>query len=90
MEGLKYYIENDPKAYNPDGTLHQHLQEAVLVYSEEDEAYCREHGVNDATFARYQSFKKRFLELGANNGNPVKDMRSFADTFWYYFMFKKI
>ena len=90
VEGLKAYIENDPKAYNPDGRLHQHLQEAVLVYSEEDEAYCREHGVTDATFTRYQAFKKRFLELGANNGNPVKDMRSFSDTFWYYFMFKKI
>ena len=90
VEGLKSYIENDPKAYNPDGSLHQHLQEAVLVYSEEDEAYCREHGVTDATFSRYQSFKRRFLELGASNGNPIRDMKSFSDTYWYYFMFKKI
>ena len=90
VEGLKAYIENDPRACNPDGSLHQHLQEAVLVYSEEDEAYCREHGVTDATFTRYQAFKKRFLELGASNGNPVRDMKSFSDTYWYYFMFKKI
>ena len=90
VEGLKSYIENDPKAYNPDGSLNQHLQEAVLVYSEEDEAYCREHGVTDATFSRYQSFKRRFLELGASNGNPIRDMKSFSDTYWYYFMFKKI
>ncbi|MBR4755649.1 MAG: hypothetical protein IK076_01760, partial [Bacteroidales bacterium] len=90
VEGLKAYIENDPKAYNPDGSLHVHLQEAVLVYSEEDEAYCREHGVTDGTFSRYQSFKRKFLELGASNGNPIRDMKSFSDTYWYYFMFKKI
>ncbi len=90
VEGLKAYIENDPKAYNPDGSLHVHLQEAVLVYSEEDEAYCREHGVTDGTFSRYQSFKRRFLELGASNGDPIRDMKSFSDTYWYYFMFKKI
>ena len=90
VEGLKSYIENDPKAYNPDGSLHIHLQEAVLVYSEEDETYCREHGVTDGTFNRYQSFKRKFLELGASNGNPIRDMKSFSDTFWYYFMFKKI
>ncbi len=90
VEGLKAYIENDPKAYNPDGSLHVHLQEAVLVYSEEDEAYCREHGVTDETFSRYQSFKRKFLELGASNGNPIRDMKSFSDTYWYYFMFKKI
>ena len=90
VDGLKAYIENDPKAYNPDGSLNLHLQEAVLVYSEDDEAYCREHGVTDATFSRYQSFKRRFFELGASNGNPIRDMKSFSDTYWYYFMFKKI
>lgn len=90
LEGLKAYIENDPKAYDADGKLHTHLQEAVLVYSEENADYCREHGVTEATFNRYNSFKKRFLELGANNGNPIRDMKSFSDTFWYYFMFTKI
>ena len=90
LEGLKAYIENDPKAYDSEGKLHTHLQEAVLVYSEEDADYCREHGVTEATFNRYNAFKKRFLELGANNGNPIRDMKSFSDTFWYYFMFTKI
>ena len=90
LEGLKAYIENDPKAYDADGNLHTHLQEAVLVYSEEDADYCREHGVTEATFNKYNSFKKRFLELGANNGNPIRDMKSFSDTYWYYFMFTKI
>ena len=90
LDRLRDYIENDPGAYDSEGNLPVRLQEAVLVYSEEDEAYCREHGVTDATFSRYNAFKKKFLESGANNGNPLKDLKSFSDTFWYYFMFTKV
>lgn len=90
MEGIKEYIETDPKAYDGQGNLNVHLQEAVLVYAEEDENYCREHGVTETVFTRYKAFKKKFLELGANNGDPVTGLKSFSDTFWYYFMFQKI
>ena len=90
LDGLRDYIENDPKALDSEGNLPIRLQEAVLVYSEDNEAYCKEHGVTDSTFSRYNAFKKKFLESGANNGNPLKDLKSFSDTFWYYFMFTKV
>ena len=90
IEGLRAYIENDPGAYGPDGSLHPLLQEVIKIYAENDEAYCREHGVTDETFKRYDSFKKRFIQAGNKGGNPVRDMKSFSGTFWYYYMFTEI
>jgi len=89
IEGLRYYIENEPKAYDTEGNLNTYLQEVIMIYSEGNDDYCREHGVTDATFKRYEAFKKRFLELRATNGDPIRQMKSFSNTFWYYYMFIK-
>ena len=90
IEGLRRYIENDPGAYGPDGSLHPLLQEVIMIYSEGDKDYCREHGVTDETFKRYDSFKKQYLRAGNNGGNPLRDMKSYSNSFWYYYLFTKI
>lgn len=87
IEGLRHYIENVPEAYDKQGNLHAHLQEAVMIYAEGDKEYCKAHGVTDETLNRYEAYRKQFISLKTNGGNPSSVMRSFAGTFWYYYMF---
>lgn len=87
IEGLRHYIENVPEAYDGQGNLHPHLQEAVLIYAEGDRDYCEDHGVTVDTFERYEAFRKKFVTLRNSGSNPVTGMKSFSKTFWYYYMF---
>lgn len=69
--------------------LPRSFQEAVIATAEADTAYWHRHGVTDATVKRFNEYKQT---LFANRGNPNASnvMRQrFADTFWYYLMFKK-
>ena len=87
IEGLRHYIENVPEAYDEHGDLHPRLQEVVLIYAEGDKDYCKAHGVTDETLSRYEAFRKQYISLKTNGGNPSSVMKSFTGTFWYYYMF---
>lgn len=87
IEGLRHYIENVPEAYDEHGDLHPRLQEVVLIYAEGDKEYCKAHGVTDETLSRYEAFRKQYISLKTNGGNPASVMKSFTGTFWYYYMF---
>ena len=87
IEGLRHYIENVPEAYDEHGDLHPRLQEVVMIYAEGDKDYCKAHGVTDETLNRYEAFRKQYISLKTNGGNPSSVMKSFSGTFWYYYMF---
>ena len=59
----------------------------ALIYAEGDKDYCKAHGVTDETLNRYEAFRKQYISLKTNGGNPSSVMKSFTGTFWYYYMF---
>lgn len=64
------------------------LQQAVIGCAETDRDYCVRHGVTEQTFARYELYKRQFVECRNRQANPAVQMRSsFGNTFWYYLMF---
>ncbi|MEG1523204.1 MAG: DUF6057 family protein [Bacteroidales bacterium] len=68
--------------------LPQSMQEAVMVYADNDPDYRKRYAISQHTVARY---KKCAALLHANEGN--RDIASivnseFGNTFWYYLIFK--
>lgn len=83
MQGVKYLIEK-----TGGRPLPELMQQAVTVYAEHDEEYCRNHGVSDETINRFMSFKQAVLNARRNNMNQQTALASYRGTFWYYYMFE--
>lgn len=83
MQGVKYLIEK-----TGGRPLTELMQQAVTVYAEHDEEYCRNHGVSDETINRFMSFKQAVLNARRNNMNQQTALASYRGTFWYYYMFE--
>lgn len=83
MQGVKYLIE-----MTGGRPLSELMQQAVTVYAEHDEEYCRSHGVSDETISRFMSFKQAVLNARRNNMNQQTALASYRGTFWYYYMFE--
>lgn len=71
-------------------TLPLSFQEAVIVLNEGAPDTWKERGVSQPVIARFEQFKKYILEH--RNKPNVADFvkKSYGDTFWYYYMFKKL
>jgi hypothetical protein len=69
--------------------LPESFQEAVIILSEQDPASWERYHIPDATVQRFAAFRKQVID---NKGNPSLSellMRSYGDTYWFYYMFKK-
>jgi hypothetical protein len=66
------------------------FQEAIIILSERDPGFRERFPVSEATMRRYDGFRKQVLAHRKNTAAlPALMYRSFGDTYWYYFMFKK-
>jgi len=63
------------------------VQQAITVYAEHDEEYCRSHGVSEETINRFMSFKQTVINARRTNANLQATLASFKGTFWYYYLF---
>lgn len=66
-----------------------HFQEAVVLIYENEKERWDELGVSSSVKERYDQYRKLFLE---NRGTPLlhqKMARTFGNTYWFYYMFKK-
>lgn len=69
-------------------TLPQILQEAMLVFNENNFEYCKQYGVADETIKKYIDFKNKFFSAQRARRNPVAILKSeYGRTYWYYFLF---
>lgn len=84
---IKYFVET----YHGTEVLKDvplHLQEAIIIYSEQQEEYWREYGVSNQVISRYNEFKTMYLQ-NKNKSNPARLLKaSYGDSYWYYFIFK--
>ena len=71
--------------------LPQILQEAMLVFNENDIEYCKRYGATDETIKKYQDFKDKFLSARRTRRNSVAVLKSeYGHTYWYYFLFNNV
>ncbi len=68
--------------------LSKSLQEAVIIYSENDPDYWGRYGVSDEIINRFSSFKRLILDNKGKTSIASTVNRYYGDTFWYYFMYK--
>jgi len=72
-------------------SLPKSFQEAVFILSEQDAEYWKKYHIPELTIRRYTEYRKQVL---ANKGSQASLQgllyRTYGDTYWYYFMFKKI
>lgn len=90
LERLQSYIEAN---YGTPAleSLPNVLQEAILVYAEDDIEYGKKYGVSEETIERYRHFRKRFIDLRDSRSDPTGTLRhQFGNTFWYYYLFQPL
>lgn len=68
----------------------QILQEAMIVFNENDMDFCRKHGVTEETLTRYDEFKRQFIAFQRTKRNPAALKAGFGKTYWYYFLFNPV
>jgi hypothetical protein len=90
MAAFKEFVET---MYGTDAlpALPKSFQEAVIILSEQDPDYWARFHVSEATAQRYADFRQQVL-ANRNNASalPAQMQHRFGDTYWYYFMLKKI
>jgi hypothetical protein len=71
--------------------LPKSFQEAVIILSEQDPEYWAQFHVSESTMQRYADFRQKVLaNRNSASSLPALMQQRFGDTYWYYFMFKKI
>ena len=68
--------------------LPKSMQEAVIVYSENDPEYWTEFGISEQVINNFMNFKQLVVQNRGNRNLPAMVLRSFGDTFWYFYMYK--
>jgi hypothetical protein len=70
-------------------TLPRSFREAIILYSKQNEAYCKQYGVEDEMLQRFKDFRKL---LATQNLNPESKSSSakqlYGNTYWYYVITK--
>ncbi|MDR3269397.1 MAG: DUF6057 family protein [Tannerella sp.] len=98
--GAMYLLDKNPDTFKEMvetlyGTevlpaLPKSFQEAVIILAEKNPDYWAQFGLSESIIRRYADFRQQVL---ANRNNtaalPGLLHRSYGDTYWYYFMFKK-
>lgn len=86
LAGIKILVETiDIDAYKDKMPVL--LQEAIITYSENDEDYCRSHGVAEETMTRFKAFRQKALDARHSGQNQSTALASYRGSFWYYYMF---
>ena len=82
LDEIKDYVE---AAYAPGEAIPPRLEEAYMVWFRSRNAAPDLSRVSQEVIDRYDSFIKRFNELGKKGLDPVQAIRGqYGDTFWYY------
>lgn len=68
--------------------LPRSMQEAVIVYSENEPDYWTKYGVSEQVINNFMNFKQLVIQNRGNRNLPVMVQRSFGGTFWYFYMYK--
>jgi hypothetical protein len=99
--GVMYLLDKNMAAFNDlietfDGTdvlsvLPESFQEALIILSEQHPDYWTRFKISETTKQRYAGFRQQIL-ANRNNASALPSLmfRSFGNTYWYYFMFKRI
>jgi hypothetical protein len=70
-------------------TLPRSFREAIILYSEQNEAYCKQYGVEDEMLQRFKDFRKL---ITAPNLTPESKSaiakQLYGNTYWYYVITK--
>lgn len=68
--------------------LPKSMQEAVIVYSENEPDYWTKYGVSEQVINNFINFKQLVIQNRGNRNLPTMVQRSFGGTFWYFYMYK--
>ena len=89
MNAIKQFVEkyqNTPIIKS----LSVPMQEAMISVYESNPEYCRQHGVSEETFNKYQDYKQKFLACRYQGRDPQSTlMGEYGNSYWYYLMFNK-
>jgi hypothetical protein len=87
LAGIKNFVE---KYYGTPvlKELPRSMQEAVIVYSENEPDYWTKYGVSEQVINNFMNFKQFVVQNRGNRNLPTMVKRSFGGTFWYFYMYK--